>query len=70
MKPTELRKCIREDEAKKKRWSYEDIAIAGGSSCEHSVVLKASSTCTNEPTVEDFCVGHVPFGNGDWELIC
>ena len=37
--------------------------------CEDSVVLKASSTCTNEPTDEDLCARHVPGGEGDGELI-
>ena len=37
--------------------------------CEDSVVMKASSICTNEPMGEDLCVGHVLYGSSDWELI-
>ena len=33
--------------------------------CEDSVLLKPSSTCTNEPTDEDLCAGHVSYGNCD-----
>ena len=33
------------------------------------MVLKASSTCTNDPIGEDLCAGHVSCGNCDWELV-
>ena len=34
--------------------------------CEDLVVLKASSTCTNELTGEDLCAGHASGGDCDW----
>ena len=33
------------------------------------MVLRASGTCTNEPTGEDLYAGNMSGGNCDWELI-